>query len=143
MSQADQFWQYAKKAILSACEAKTGRDKQGLLELAQTWTQATLQERASINRPPKASRRHGGFGGGGETGKTPTAINHELSGIPTSVQYETLCITERFDADGCKMNSWYAKLPDWQIGVTWLVVTAVAGVIYFVPLAGLFETFAG
>ena len=31
------------------------------------------------------------------------------------------------------MNSWYAKLPDWQIGVTWLAVTTVAGVIYFVP----------
>ena len=25
------------------------------------------------------------------------------------------------------MNSWYAKLPDWQIGVTWLAVTTVAG----------------
>jgi len=50
MSQADQFWQYAKEAILSACEATTAKDKQGLLELAQTWTQAALQERASISR---------------------------------------------------------------------------------------------
>jgi hypothetical protein len=40
------------------------------------------------------------------------------------------------------MNSWYAKLPDWQIGVTWLVVTTVAGVIYFVPLARLLAPLA-
>jgi hypothetical protein len=51
-------------------------------------------------------------------------------------------ITEPFDADGRKMNSWYAKLPDWQIGVTWLVVTAFAGVIYFVPLVRLLAPFA-
>jgi hypothetical protein len=40
------------------------------------------------------------------------------------------------------MNSWYAKLPDWQMGVTWLVVTAVAGVIYFVPVVRLLAPFA-
>jgi len=51
MSQADQFLQYAKKAILSARAAKTDTDKEGLLELARTWTQAALQERASVNRP--------------------------------------------------------------------------------------------
>ena len=50
-SQADQFLQYAKEAIRSACEAKTDTDKAGLLELARTWTQAALQERASVNRP--------------------------------------------------------------------------------------------
>jgi hypothetical protein len=44
-----------------------------------------------------------------------------------------LSITEPFDVNGRKMNSWYAKLPDWQMALTWLVVTAVAGVIYFVP----------
>lgn len=47
----DQFWQYAKKAILLACDAKTDdEDKRGLLDLARTWTQAALQERAG--RPP-------------------------------------------------------------------------------------------
>jgi hypothetical protein len=51
-------------------------------------------------------------------------------------------ITEPFDADGRKMNSWYAKLSDWQIGVTWLVVTAFADVIYFVPLVRLLAPFA-
>ena len=52
-------------------------------------------------------------------------------------------ITEPFDADGRKtMNSWYATLPDWQIGVTWLVVTVVAGVIYFVPLVRLLAPLA-
>jgi hypothetical protein len=50
MSITDQFWQYAKEAVLLACEAKTDKDKQGLLELARTMTQAALQERASANR---------------------------------------------------------------------------------------------
>jgi len=50
MSETDQFWQYAKEALLSASDAKTDKDKEGLLELARTWTQAALQERASVNR---------------------------------------------------------------------------------------------
>jgi hypothetical protein len=45
----DQFWQYAKEAILSASYAKTDEDRQGLLDLARTWTQAALLERQSIN----------------------------------------------------------------------------------------------
>jgi hypothetical protein len=53
----DQYWQYAKEAILSACDAKTDDDRQGLLELARTWTQAALVERQSINcaSPSEAS----------------------------------------------------------------------------------------
>jgi hypothetical protein len=43
----DQYWQYAKEAILSVSYAKTDEDRQGLLELARTWTQAALVERAS------------------------------------------------------------------------------------------------
>jgi hypothetical protein len=35
MSITDQFWQYAKEAMLSACEAKTDDDRKGLLELAR------------------------------------------------------------------------------------------------------------
>jgi len=50
MSITDQFWQYAKEAILSASYAKTDEDRQGLLELARTWTLAALVERQSINR---------------------------------------------------------------------------------------------
>ena len=47
MSITDQFWQYAKEAMLSASYAKTDEDRQGLLELSRTWTQAALVERAS------------------------------------------------------------------------------------------------
>jgi hypothetical protein len=50
MSTTDQFWQYAKEAMLSACDAKTDDDRQGLLELARIWTHAALVERQSINR---------------------------------------------------------------------------------------------
>jgi hypothetical protein len=42
MSQADQFLQYAKEAILSACEAKIDRTGRVCFELARTWTQAAL-----------------------------------------------------------------------------------------------------
>ena len=57
MSITDQFWQYAKEAILSASYAQTDNHRQGLLELARTWTQAALQERRSIDRdrPAEAS----------------------------------------------------------------------------------------
>jgi hypothetical protein len=51
MSETDQFWLYAKEAILSISYAKTDEDRQSLLELARTWTQAALQERASANQP--------------------------------------------------------------------------------------------
>ena len=47
MSQTDQFWQYAKEAMLSAYYAETDDDKQALLDLARTWTQAALLERRS------------------------------------------------------------------------------------------------
>ena len=33
MSETDQFWQYAKEALLSACYAKTDEDKKDLLDL--------------------------------------------------------------------------------------------------------------
>jgi hypothetical protein len=45
MSVTDQFWQYAKEAVLAACHAETDEEKQGLLDLARTWTQAALIER--------------------------------------------------------------------------------------------------
>jgi len=53
----DQYWQYAKEAILSACDAETDGDRQGLLELARTWTQAALVERQSINRASPSEAR--------------------------------------------------------------------------------------
>jgi hypothetical protein len=48
MSITDQFWQYAREAIVSA-SAKTDEERQGLLELARTWTQAALLGRQSID----------------------------------------------------------------------------------------------
>jgi len=47
MSKTDEFWQYAKEATLSASYAKTDEERQGLLDLGRTWTQAALLERAS------------------------------------------------------------------------------------------------
>jgi hypothetical protein len=42
-------WRYAKEAILFACNAETDEEKQGLFDLARTWTQAALLERKSSN----------------------------------------------------------------------------------------------
>jgi hypothetical protein len=47
MSKTDQFWQYAKEAVISTFYAKTEEERQGLLDLGRTWTQAALLERAS------------------------------------------------------------------------------------------------
>jgi len=47
MSMADQFWQYAKEALLWACDAKTDEERQALLDLTKTWTQAALAARCS------------------------------------------------------------------------------------------------
>jgi hypothetical protein len=45
MSSTDQFWQYAKEALLLAISADSDDDRQSLLELARTWTAAALLER--------------------------------------------------------------------------------------------------
>lgn len=45
MSNTDQFWLYAKEAILSASYAETECERQGLVDLARAWTQAALIER--------------------------------------------------------------------------------------------------
>jgi hypothetical protein len=45
MSETDQFWQYAYEAVLAAYYADSDDEKQGLLYLARTWTQAALIER--------------------------------------------------------------------------------------------------
>ena len=50
MLKTDQFWQYAKEAVLSASHAKTDEERQSLLDLGRTWTQAALIERASSVR---------------------------------------------------------------------------------------------
>ena len=42
MSKTDEFWLYAKEAMLSASYAKTDDERRGLLDLARTWTQAAL-----------------------------------------------------------------------------------------------------
>jgi hypothetical protein len=53
----DQFWQYAKEAVLSASYAKTDEDRRDFLDLARTWTQAALLERQPVNhdRPVETS----------------------------------------------------------------------------------------
>jgi hypothetical protein len=54
MSSRDQFWQYAREALLSASSAKSDDDRQSLLELAQTWTLAALLERRRPESPDPA-----------------------------------------------------------------------------------------
>ena len=44
-SSTDQFWQYAKEALVLALSAESEDDRQSLLELSQTWTRAAIVER--------------------------------------------------------------------------------------------------
>lgn len=48
MSKTDDFWEFAREAILLACNAEAD-DKQRLFYLARTWTQAALLERAALS----------------------------------------------------------------------------------------------
>jgi hypothetical protein len=45
MPKTDQFWHSANEAILSAFYAKSDDERQALLDLARTWTQAALTAR--------------------------------------------------------------------------------------------------
>jgi hypothetical protein len=45
MLKTDEFWLYAKEAMISASRAKTEDERQGLLDLARTWIQAALVDR--------------------------------------------------------------------------------------------------
>lgn len=45
MSKTSEFWQYAEETILCADHAQSDEERQALLDLAQTWTQAALKER--------------------------------------------------------------------------------------------------
>lgn len=47
MSRLDQFWNYAREAMLAAGDAETVEDQQQLFALAQTWTAAALSEQQS------------------------------------------------------------------------------------------------
>jgi hypothetical protein len=49
MSESDQFRQYAEEALLWATQSKTEEEKQLLLELVCSWTQAAVvSERAAL-----------------------------------------------------------------------------------------------
>jgi hypothetical protein len=48
MSKADQFWQYAEEAMRWARQAKTEKEKQSLIELARTWTQAAACSEGTV-----------------------------------------------------------------------------------------------
>jgi hypothetical protein len=54
MSSTDQFWEYAKEAFLLASSAKSGDDRESLLELARTWTRAAISERQLPDTPSES-----------------------------------------------------------------------------------------
>ena len=43
MSMADEFWQYAEEALRGAERSETSEEKQALIGLARTWTEAAVQ----------------------------------------------------------------------------------------------------
>ena len=57
MSKAEEFRQYAEEAMRWASQSKTEKDKQALVNLTRTWTQAAMQsERILVfnSSPPEA-----------------------------------------------------------------------------------------
>ena len=48
MFKTDDFWQYAKEAVLSASHTENQEEKHSFLDLARTWIQAALMERRSL-----------------------------------------------------------------------------------------------
>jgi len=50
-SSTDQFWQYAKEALVLALSTESEDDRQSLLELSQTWTRAAIVERQLQAKP--------------------------------------------------------------------------------------------
>jgi hypothetical protein len=51
MSESDQFRQYAEEALLWAAQSKTKEEKQLLLELVCTWTQAAVVSERTVAGP--------------------------------------------------------------------------------------------
>jgi hypothetical protein len=51
MSESDQFRQYAEEALLWAAQSKTKEEKQLLLELVCTWTQAAVVSEGMVVGP--------------------------------------------------------------------------------------------
>jgi hypothetical protein len=51
MSESDQFRQYAEEALLWAAQSKTKEEKQLLLELVCTWTQAAVVSERKVAGP--------------------------------------------------------------------------------------------
>jgi hypothetical protein len=52
---ADQFWQFAEEAMRRVLLSKSDIEKQALMDLAHTWTQAALRSETTIvnNDPPE------------------------------------------------------------------------------------------
>jgi hypothetical protein len=51
MSETDQFRQYAEEAMRWVRQSKTEKEKQVLIELARTWTQAKPQNGSTTSSP--------------------------------------------------------------------------------------------
>ena len=57
MSKADQFREYAEEAMRWAHQSKTEKERQALIELACTWTQAAVSEHIfGVNDSPPEHR---------------------------------------------------------------------------------------
>jgi hypothetical protein len=53
MSKADQFREYAEEAMRWARQSKTEKERQALIELACTWTQAAVHIFGVNDSPPE------------------------------------------------------------------------------------------
>jgi hypothetical protein len=66
MSKAEGFRQYAEEAVRWARKSKTEQEKQALMDLARTWTQAAVQSEYIFgvnDSPPEHGALKGGLSG--------------------------------------------------------------------------------
>ena len=56
MSMADEFRQYAEEALRGAERSETSEEKQALIGLARTWTEAAVQIGSTLVRNTPAQR---------------------------------------------------------------------------------------
>jgi hypothetical protein len=58
MPTADQFWQFAEEAMRRVLLSKSEIEKQALMDLAHTWTQAALRSESAtvVNNGPSEHR---------------------------------------------------------------------------------------
>jgi hypothetical protein len=91
MSESDQFRQYAEEALLWAAQSKTEEEKQLLLELVCTWTQAAVVSERTVAGPTihEPSKDIGSAAGAKRLLRPGEAVDHLARPVTCSPQADS------------------------------------------------------